>query len=209
MMVRRDKTSATRATKGFRKLGGEPAVLPDLQARHASAKASFPGAARQRDVRLYLHWVWLRGGEKGAAVAKSASMVENLRDGVRGFFHTQPPKKRSSARSSPLRRSRWRRRHKTKMVGLNGGQSLVLFTRPAVMAPLRIRDEFCILWGPALASNGLHIERWTGVLILDLWVQAWISARTTVGWARMWTNVIAQEVGTAQSDTMLCGSMKG
>jgi hypothetical protein len=39
-------------------------------------------------------------------VAESASMVENLRDGVRGFFHTQPPRKHSSATSSPLGSSR-------------------------------------------------------------------------------------------------------
>ena len=67
--------------KDFEDLEASQTVLPDLQTRHASAKASFSGAARQRNLRLHLHWVWLRGGEKGAAVAETGSMVENLRGG--------------------------------------------------------------------------------------------------------------------------------
>ena len=57
--------------------------------RHASAKASLPGAARQGNLQLRLRWVWLSGGEKGAAVAETGSMVENLKGRVRSFFRAQ------------------------------------------------------------------------------------------------------------------------
>jgi hypothetical protein len=49
-----------------------------MQTRHASAKASLTGAARQGDLQLHLHRVWLCGGEEGAAVAEASPMVENL-----------------------------------------------------------------------------------------------------------------------------------
>jgi hypothetical protein len=48
---------------------------------------SIAGAARQRNIRVHLHRVWFCGREKGAAVAQTGSMVENLSGG--GTFSRQ------------------------------------------------------------------------------------------------------------------------
>ena len=63
-----------------------------MQMRHAGAKASVVGAARQGNLQLCLRRVWLYGREEGAAVAETGSVVEILRNLLRSFFRTQSPR---------------------------------------------------------------------------------------------------------------------
>ena len=68
--------------KDFEDLEASLLYCPTCKRAMPVRKRLLPGAARQGNFRLHLHRVWLCGGEEGAAVAETGSMVENLRDSV-------------------------------------------------------------------------------------------------------------------------------